>query len=53
MSFGGSSRGELSCADSPLRGIFRWDEGVQEPVVTLRSCDTPGGQVYTQEIDVG
>ena len=32
-------RREMNAFSRPLRGVFRWDQGVQEPTVFLTWCD--------------
>jgi hypothetical protein len=34
------SRREMNAFSRPLKGVFRWDDGVQEPRVFLTWCDT-------------
>ena len=33
-------RREMNAFSRPLKGVFRWDDGVQEPSVFLTWCDT-------------
>ena len=35
----GLVRREMNAFSRPLRGVFRWDNGVQEPTVCLTWCD--------------
>jgi hypothetical protein len=34
------ARREMNAFSRPLKGVFRWDDGVQEPTVFLTWCDT-------------
>jgi len=46
-SFGGSSRAQINAWSKPLEGIYRWDDEVSEPTVTLAWRTEPGGPVQT------
>lgn len=52
-SFGGSSRAELGPMSKPVRGIFRWEAGTEDPHVVLRWRDEPGGEVRERKVGLG